>query len=111
MQTYSAICVDQGTIRRVWFEAADADTARAFCLRKDLGLEGPATPVARMTPANEEPQPEPETYDAKTACRILGVSLATLYRWLDDGRLRRVGGTRRMLVTRQSIELLTRSAA
>lgn len=111
MNIYSAICVDEGEIRRVWFEAADPDLAHEFCRRKQFGFD--ATVNAFPSPApTGEPVPAAEAYDGNTARRLLGgISVATLYRWLDEGKVDRVPNTRRLLVTRESLERLTRRRA
>ena len=54
------------------------------------------------TPKREVP---PVALDVGSACRVLGnISRTTLYRLLVRGRLARLPGTRKVLVTRRSIE-------
>lgn len=96
---FSAVHVVQGEMRRVFFEAIDDQEARELCVRWGCGLEGKST---RPEPGRES---VPEAYDQETACRLLGgISKSTLYRELQDGKLERVPGTRRILVTRSSLE-------
>lgn len=98
LPTYTAVCVVDGGIRRMWFEAPGESEARDFARRCGAGLTG-----ASLRPADAEPLPE--AYDEKTARTMLGgISRATLYRFLSAGKLDRVSGTRKVLVTRQSIE-------
>jgi hypothetical protein len=83
----------------MFFEAADEAEARKFCVRWGSGLEGKST---RPELAEE---PLPEAYDEKTARQMLGgISKSTLYREIQDGKLERLPGTRRILVTRSSLE-------
>jgi len=86
-------------MRRIFFEAIDDEEAREFCVQWGCGLEGKST---RPELGGES---LPEAYDQETACRLLGgISKSTLYRELQDGKLERVPGTRRILVTRSSLE-------
>jgi hypothetical protein len=111
MHIFSAICVDEGDIRRIWFEAENRELAHTFCRRKGFGFDGTASPLPTFA-TSEDQGPLPEAYDEKTARRMLGgISLATLYRWLEEEKVERVPNTRRLLVTRQSIERLTRRPA
>lgn len=102
LETFSAVTVVAGQIRRLWFQAAGEEEARQLCVTWNAGYEGPARgPEFHTTPA-------PEAYDEKTARALLGgVSKMTLWRWVAVGKLDRVPGTRRFLVTRSSIERLT----
>ena len=96
---FSAAYVVQGKMRRMFFEAIDDAEAREFCIRWGCGLEGESTRPELGTKSL------PEAYDQQTACRLLGgISKSTLYRELQDGKLERVPGTRRILVTRSSLE-------
>lgn len=97
--TYSAIWIEGGQIRRLWFEASHEAEARAFCVRANAGFEGrSAGPEIRADPL-------PEAYNVETACAMLGgISAATLYREIADGKLEKLPGTRRVLVTRESLE-------
>jgi uncharacterized protein with von Willebrand factor type A (vWA) domain len=98
--TYSAVYPVSGSLRRMFFEAENEQEARDFAAKCGAGLEGPATHVADWLPAEA-----PENYDEKTARRLLGgVSRSTLYRELALGKLERVPGLRKVLVTRRSLE-------
>lgn len=103
MKTWSAFYVEQGQLRRLWFEAEDEAKARSFAVRCGAGLEG------ESAQPHAEPAPLPEAYDEKTARRLLGgLSRTTLWKEIRTGRLDRVPNTRRVLVTRQSIERRSR---
>ena len=99
LKIFSAVFVVRGRMRRMFFEAADVAEAREFCVGWGCGLEGES-----MKP-EVEPERLPEAYDEKTARQLLGgISKSTLYREIQDGKLDRVPGTRRILVTRSSLE-------
>ena len=98
MTTFAAVYVEAGTVRRIWFESACDEAARAFCVRHGFGLEGPA---ARPS----DSLPPPAFYNEKSARTLLGgISRTSLYRELIRGNLIRVPGMRKILITRQSIE-------
>jgi len=95
---FSAVYVDAGTVRRIWFESACDEAARAFCVRHGFGLEGPATRPS-------DSLPPPAFYNEKSARTLLGgISRTSLYRELIRGNLIRVPELRKILITRQSIE-------
>ncbi len=99
LKTFSVVFVVNGNVRRAQIEAADDAEARATCLRWNVGLEGE---VAR---ARYVPEPLAEAYDSQTARRLLGgISRTSLYKQVAAGNLDRVPGTRRVLITRSSIE-------
>jgi hypothetical protein len=93
---YAAVYAHRGTVRRVWLEAATEEEAMETCVRWNVGLEGLAS----------RPKEEPaHAYDEKTARRLLGgISRTTLYKELTLGRLERVSDTRKVLITRESLE-------
>lgn len=100
LKKYSGIHVAAGEIRRIVYEARDIVEARQFAAQWGVGLEGEAVAFS-----GESPPPLPEAYDEKTARYLLGgISRTTLYAELATGRLQRLSGTRRVLVTRRSIE-------
>lgn len=100
LKKYSGIYVAAGEIRRVVYEAKDVTEAKEFAARWGVGIEGEATAFPGHSPA-----PVPEAYAEKTARYLLGgISRTTLYAELAMGRLKRLPGTRRVLVTRRSIE-------
>jgi hypothetical protein len=100
LRKFSGIYVAAGEIRRVVYEARDITEARELAGKWGVGLEGEAAAFPCDTPA-----PLPEAYDEKTARYLLGgISRTTLYAELATGRLQRLSGTRRVLVTRRSIE-------
>jgi hypothetical protein len=101
LKRYSAIHVSSGEIRRLVFEAVDIVEARKLARGWKVGLEG-ETPGDH---AGQSAAPIPEAYDQATARRLLGgISRTTLYAELATGQLERVSGTRRVLITRRSIE-------
>ncbi len=105
MKTFVAIYVKEGLSHKVWFEADSLDVARGLSAGWGVGLLG------ESEQPDYKPEPLPEAYNEKSARQMLGgISLATLYRWVATGKLYRVPDTRRLLVTRLSIERQTRSA-
>ena len=98
---FSAIIPVDGELRRVWFDADDEDDARRVAVACNAGLEGAAV----------RPEPTRVAYSLQEARELLGgVSRATVYNWVAVGRLERVPNTRRLLVTRQSLERAARPA-
>jgi hypothetical protein len=98
---YSAVIPVDGELRRIFFDAADVDDARRTAIACNAGLEGEAR---RSEPARI-------AYSLQEARELLGgVSRATVYNWVALGRLERVPNTRRLLVTRQSLERAARAA-
>jgi hypothetical protein len=97
---FSGIYIVAGEIRRVVYEAKDLEDARQHAAKWGVGIEGEAIAFP-----GDSPPPLPEAYDEKTARYLLGgISRTTLYAELATGRLQRLAGTRRVLVTRRSIE-------
>lgn len=100
LRRFSGIYIAAGEIRRVVYEARDIAEAREFAAKWGVGIEGETAAFP-----GESPPPLPEAYDEKTARYLLGgISRTTLYAELATGRLQRLAGTRRVLVTRRSIE-------
>ncbi len=100
LRKFSGIYVAGGEIRRVVLEARDMAEAKLLAAKWGVGIEGEAVALT-----GECPPPLPEAYDEKTARYLLGgISRTTLYAELVTGRLQRLAGTRRVLVTRRSIE-------
>jgi hypothetical protein len=97
---YQAIIPVDGEVRRITFDAADLIEAKRVAAACNAGLEGEAIPDA-----------VPEAFGVQKTRELLGgVSRGTIYNWLAVGRLDRVPGTRRVLVTRSSIERAARSS-
>lgn len=92
-----------GSIRRVTFEAIDLAEAREIAAPWAVGVEGEGGGLL--------PPPElPHAYNEKESRRLLGgISRSTLYNWIAIGRLEKVPGCRRLLLTRESIERAARS--
>jgi hypothetical protein len=83
----------------MFFEAETEQEARDFAAKCGAGMEGPASQMPGLG------GPVAENYDEKTARRLLGgLSRSTLYRELGRGKLERVPGVRKVLVTRRSLE-------
>jgi hypothetical protein len=98
LKTYSAVYLDSGAVRHLWFEAEGPAQAREKCLQWSAGLEGEANRPAADSPL-------PAAYDATTSRRLLGnISRTSLYRMLIRGDLERLPHNRRLLITRSSIE-------
>jgi len=96
MREYSALVPVAGRLVRIHFDAIDERDA----LNVAMACRGGLTPDA-----GEPVAPGPVAYDVKKARELLGgISRATVYAWLAVGRLERVPGTRRVLITRTSIE-------
>lgn len=100
LKKFSGIYIAAGEIRRIVYEAKDLAEARELAEKWGVGIEGEAVAFPGGSPA-----PLPEAYNEKTARYLLGgISRTTLYGELATGRLQRLPGTRRVLVTRRSIE-------
>lgn len=56
--------------------------------------------------AADAARPVPLVYTPAEAAVVLGVSAATVRRWVTDGTLPRVAGTDRLLIPRRSVEVL-----
>lgn len=98
LKTFSAVHVTAGSVRRIYYEAANAGEAHELAMKWNIGLEGEA-----MRP--ESAEPPPEAFNEETTRRLLGgISESTLYREIVRGNLERVPGIRKLLVTRKSIE-------
>lgn len=102
--SFSAVFVHDGQVRRMTFDAADITEARSLAARWGVGVEGE---VAR----GEIPE-LPVAYGMAKARQILGgVSRSQVYVWLTLRRLERLPGTRRVLITRESVEKFQRRTA
>lgn len=109
MTKYSAICADAGLIRRITFEAENLEVARRLATTWGFGLEGEAHPESGRP---EEKVVYPDAFNTKDARRKLGgISRTALYRLLVRKILRRLPDTRKVLVTRASIERYCARAA
>ena len=99
--TFSAVYVADGTSRRVTFQAVDMAEAKALADRWGVGVTGEV--VAQLEAATESVLPQ--AYAWKEAARQLGgVSRSQIYTWLVLGHLSRLPRTRRVLITRESLE-------
>jgi hypothetical protein len=108
MISYQAIFVTNGMIRRVTFEAMNQEEAQQLAALWGCGLEGEAKQPSKMPIAPTLP----EAYEEPVARQLLGnISRTTLYRLLVRGKLERVKDTRKVLVTRRSIERFCSRAA
>ena len=96
---WSAVLPVNGKPCRLLIEAETEEEATLIASKANSALEGPAI----------RPKiPEAQAYGCKEAQRLLGgVSRWTLYRWIALGRLERVDGTRKVLITRRSLERIS----
>lgn len=103
---FSAVFIHDSQVRRMRFEAADIDEAKALAARWGAGVEG----EVNMDPSDA---PEvPAAYNLTKARQMLGgVSRSQIYVWLTLGQVERLPGTRRVLITRESIEKFQRRKA
>lgn len=100
MTLYTGLYTREGRIHRMTFEAVNDETAASLAREWNVGLEGKTE-----LPNVKEPLPLPESYPLEVAQKLLGgVSRSTIYREIHLGLLDRVPNTRRVLITRQSIE-------
>lgn len=97
--TFSGIYIASPLVRRVWFEADSDEQARVFCANYGFGYEGPRElPQLNASRASL-------AVNKKEAAQLLGgVSGRTVDRMLIRGELERLSNTRRVLITRSSIE-------
>lgn len=109
LKCFAGIFVLDGAVRRVTFEAADDSEARRLGVQWNVGVQGEVqTALDQVSPAAP-----PLAYDERTARFMIGgtrpdgepgVSRTFLYKELVAGRLTRLPGTRRLLITHASIE-------
>lgn len=103
MKTFTGLYIVGGAVRRLTLEAESMEEARSIAAGWGVGIDGEADSRACSPP------PIPEAYAEKEARRLLGeVSRTTLYRMLIRGDVERISGTRKVLVTRASIERFCR---
>ncbi len=100
MKRFLGIYIASGHVRRMTFEAADAEDAQKQASQwPGVGVAGEAEESAPVRTAL------PEAFNAQDSRRLLGnIGLSTLYDMVYDGRLERVPGIRKLLITRRSIE-------
>jgi hypothetical protein len=104
MKTFTGIYIVGGTVRRITLEAESLEEARSIATGWGVGIESEAEA------ALSAPPPVPEAYGEAQARRLLGeISRTTLYRMLVRGDVERLPGTRKVLVTRASIERFCRT--
>lgn len=100
LATYRAIYILQGEVRRATFQAATPAEAKSLAKSWGMAFEGAET---ALPPGRTEPGPT-EACNREEACRQLGgISRTHLYRLLCRRKLKRLGDTRRVLVTLESI--------
>lgn len=105
MTRYAGVYVQDGIVRNVEFEASSFEEAKSIAQRWGVGISGDA-----QLACNTAVLPPPEAYDEESASKMLGgVSRSSLYRMVAVGKLDRLPGTRRFLITRESIERYSRS--
>lgn len=99
LKRFSGIYLADGQVRRMTFEAVDLEDARQQASRWGVGVEGE---VPEGGPVKQVP---PELFNLKDTQRMLGgISRAAVYQLLTLGELERQRDTRRLLITRRSIE-------
>lgn len=104
LRSFAGLFIKDARTRRVVIEAESLEEATEIAKGWNVGITEEV--VGEIAPDNVLP----EAYDEKTARRLLGgISRSTLYAWLVTGELERVPDTRRVLVTRSSIERRCRS--
>ena len=109
LRRYRAIYLAESCIRNVTFEALCLEEAKHLAAGWGFGLEGEVTEEPHRPKGNTV---APEAFDVASACRIMGdISRTTLYRLLLRGKLERLPATRKVLVTRRSIEQFCSQAA
>lgn len=110
MKRYRGIFLVEASIRRINFEALSLEEAQRLAAGWGFGLEGETLEDAAVETAHRPVAAE--AFDVANACRILGgISRTTLYRLLVRGKLERLTATRKVLVTRRSIERFCSKAA
>jgi hypothetical protein len=111
MREFAAMVPVGGRLVEIRFDALDERDALSVAVACHGGLVpdgavpsgGAAVPGWRLPSGRSAP--EPVAFDITRAREILGgISRATVYAWLALGRLERVPGTRRVLITRSSLE-------
>jgi hypothetical protein len=96
VKTFSATIAVSGRSRRLFYDAADEKEALAMAQYLGAALEGEAPTEAPCVPV---------AVDEKEARRLLGgIGRSTLYEHIALGRLERVPGVGRLLVTTRSIQ-------
>ena len=99
LQTYSAVFIVEGTTRKMTYEARDLAEAKALASKWGAGVMG------EVAAPGEVAAILPQAYPWREAARQLGgVSRSQIYNWLSLGRLQRLPSTRRVLITRESVE-------
>jgi hypothetical protein len=111
LHKYSAVHIaPDASIRRISFEAATEEEARSFAVKYGFGFEGEAEPETSRPVSPDKTQPE--AYSSDEARRILGgISRKKLYALRATGKLEQLPDTRRVLVTRKSIQKYLSRAA
>ena len=92
------------SIRAIEFEAKGPEDARAFAATHGFGLVA-TPPVAADRLQKSTGTEEPAAYDLKKAQWLLGgASRTTIYRLRARGQLKQLKGTKKILITRASIQ-------
>lgn len=100
MKTYEGVYIEESTLCSVFFRAKDRNSALKTCKRLGLGLKGESEGFRA-----KHNSIQPMFCDAKTAMNLLGgISRSTLYKELTLANLQRVPGTRKILITLDSIK-------
>jgi hypothetical protein len=97
--TFAAVFIVAGHTRRMTYQATDLAEATALAAKWGAGVTG------EVVEQRGEALPLPTAYSWREAARQLGgVSRSQIYTWLTQGLLKRLPSTRRVLITRESVE-------
>ncbi|MDI1249212.1 MAG: helix-turn-helix domain-containing protein [Lacunisphaera sp.] len=108
-KTYQAIHIADGKVRQLTFQAVDLPDAQQFVAKLGCGLMGEAPLVTGQS--NVVPFERPDAFDVRQTCHKLGISRSSLDRLVRRGKLSRLPDTRKILITRRSIERYLARAA
>ncbi len=100
LKYYEALHIVESRFRKIYFEARNDDDAKMMCKQFGLGLVGESARIE-----SDAKVPEPTYYDSTVARKLLGgISRSTLHKELVLGNLTRAAGTRKILITADSIK-------
>ncbi len=100
LKYFEAIHIVDSQVRKVRFEATNERDATLMCKKLGLGLVGETAQIEAQANA-----PKVEYYDSAVSRKLLGgISRSTLHKELVLGNLTRATGTRKILITADSIK-------
>jgi hypothetical protein len=107
MKTFAGNLVLNGHTHLMSFAATNEEQALALGTKYDFAVNGETVPFAAVAVTAE---PELPYYNLEDAVKRLGnVTRQTIYKWCVTGRLERIPGTRKILITRASLERMHRA--